>query len=176
MLSSPSAVTNQQSIEVGESDGYVWLRVGGKGSFTQSPQLKGYAEAELKEGRNRFVVDLEECSMMDSTFMGTLAGLAMKLAKTTGGCLQVAGASERNQQSLEDLGLDAIMEINPAQAEWCDHVKEVRSNLSSLNGDEEASDATHILQAHRQLCDANSDNEEKFSTVLDVLEQQVDES
>jgi len=175
VLPSPRSVTEKQSIEVGESDGYVWLRVGGKGSFAKSPQLKAYAEKELRDGRTRFVVDLEKCAMMDSTFMGTLAGLAMKLAKTTGGCLQVAGASERNRQSLEDLGLDALMEVDPRDAEWQGHLEKIRSDLAPLEESGEESDALHVLQAHRQLCDANGNNLSKFATVLDVLEQQTGE-
>ena len=137
--------------------------------------MKSYAEKRLQDGLNRFVIDLDECTMMDSTFMGTLAGLAMKLAKTTGGCLQVAGASERNRQSLEDLGLDALIDLEPKDAEWQGHVGEIRGGLEPLEEPGASPDASHILKAHQELCDANSANLAKFATVLDVLEQQVDE-
>ena len=168
-------MTDNQRIEVGSADGYVWLRVSGKGSFAKTPGLKSYAEKRMEDGQNRFVVDLEECSMMDSTFMGTLAGLAMKLAKTTGGCLQVAGVSERNRQSLEDLGLDALIDLDPQDAEWQGHVDEIRADLEPLEDAEAGPDASHILKAHQELVDANSANLAKFATVLDVLEQQTHE-
>ena len=168
-------MTDNQTIEVGSADGYVWMRVSGKGSFAKTPGLKSYAEKCLEDGQNRFVVDLEECSMMDSTFMGTLAGLAMRVAKTTGGCLQVAGASERNRQSLEDLGLDALIDIEPQEAEWRDHLDEIRGKLEPLVERGDAADASHILKAHQELCDAHSANLAKFATVLDVLEQQTHE-
>lgn len=76
--------------------------------------VKECAERGMNEGRSVIVVDLEACVGMDSTFMGMLAGIAIKLTKLpAGGVLQIAGASERNVQSLEDLGLDALMDINP---------------------------------------------------------------
>ncbi len=166
-------VTDNDIIDVGEADGFVWVRVKVKGTFAASPQMKSYVETRIDEGRTRFVIDLEQCPAMDSTFMGTLAGIAMRLAKTSGGRLQLAGASERNEQSLRDLGLDAVMEINPEGAEWKAHLDEVRGGLAPLEDEREDSDAGHVLEAHRLLCEANESNMEKFATVLDVLEKEL---
>jgi anti-anti-sigma factor len=168
-------VTGNDTIDVGDADGFVWVRVNGKGSFTTSPQLKNYVEERLGDGESRFVVDLEECPSMDSTFMGTLAGIAMKLAKVSGGKLQLAGTSERNQQSLEDLGLDTLMDINPDSAEWSNHLSEVRSHLEPLTDETTESNGSHVLEAHRLLCEADESNLKKFSTVLDVLEKELGE-
>lgn len=160
-------------IDVGEADGFVWVRVKVKGTFTASPLMKSYVETRINEGKTRFVIDLEQCPAMDSTFMGTLAGLAMKLAKLSGGQLQLAGVSDRNEQSLGDLGLDAVMEINPEDAEWSAQVEKVRSSLQPLEDKRDDSDAGHVLEAHRLLCEANESNMEKFATVLDVLEKEL---
>lgn len=163
------------SIEVGETDGHVWVRVRGKGSFATSPPLKGFVERCMDGGDQRFVIDLGECPAMDSTFMGTLAGLAMRLAKKAGGALQLNGVGERNRQSLSDLGLDALLDINPEDATWRGHVEDVRSRLEPIPRETEASDAAHVLDAHRKLCEASEENVKRFSTVLEVLEQDVDE-
>lgn len=166
---------DNDSIDVGATDGFVWVRVNGKGSFATSPQLKSYVEARLEDGEKRLVVDLEHCPAMDSTFMGTLAGIAMRVSKLAEGKMQVAGASERNRQSLEDLGLDALIEIDPDGEEWSGHLEEVRSGLEPLAEEGEDSDAGHVLEAHRLLCEANESNLQKFATVLDVLEKEVGE-
>ena len=164
---------DNDTIDVGEANGFVWVRVDGKGSFATSPQLKGYVEERIGGGESRFVVDLEACPAMDSTFMGTLAGIAMRLSKVTGGKFQLAGASDRNRQSLEDLGLDVLIEINPEGEEWSGHIGEVRSRLEPLASETDESDAGHVLEAHRLLCEANESNLLKFATVLDVLEKDL---
>lgn len=162
---------DNDTLDVGKTDGYVWVRVKGKGSFSSSPPLKGFVERRIESGETRFVIDLGDCPAMDSTFMGTLAGLAMRLAKSSGGRLQLNGVCDRNRQSLEDLGLDALIDIDPADTEWRAHVDDVRGSLEPVQDETEASDAAHVLEAHRQLCEASEENVKKFATVLDVLEQ-----
>lgn len=168
-------MTGNDTIDVGDADGYQWVRVKGKGSFLTSPQLKGFVEERIEDGQARFVIDLEACPAMDSTFMGTLAGLAIRLAKVKEGQLELADVSERNRQSLEDLGLDVLIKIDPAEATWRGVMAGIRSRLEPLKGESEESDAMHVLEAHRKLCVANAKNVEKFSTVLDVLERQAGE-
>src|SRR5450631_2319235 len=65
-----------------ESGPEVWIRVEGRGSFQNSPALKEFSRKLIDEGRRKFVVDLKSCLAMDSTFMGTLAGLAIRLRDT----------------------------------------------------------------------------------------------
>lgn len=167
-------MTENDTIDVGAVDDIQWVRVKGKGSFLTSPPLKAHVEGRIDDGISRFVVDLGDCPAMDSTFMGTLAGLAMRLAKVEEGRLELADVSDRNRQSLEDLGLDVLIGIDPEDAEWRGSIKDIRSELEPLEADADESDAKHVLEAHRKLCVANANNVQKFSTVLDVLERQAD--
>ena len=102
-------MSEEYSISACHENEFSWIRCEGKGSFVNSPMLKDWCEQEINAGVSCIVVDLEECKGMDSTFMGTMAGLAMRLMKLPGGKLQVAEPSECNRKSLEDLGLDALM-------------------------------------------------------------------
>lgn len=132
----------------------------------------------MGQGEELLVVDLEGCTGMDSTFMGTLAGLAMKLNKGGRGVLQVAGANERNRRSLEDLGLDYVLQIEPEDAPWRQRISEVRSVLEPVNGEEGAATneqrAEHVLEAHRLLSSTSEDNRERFRGVVDVLEAELE--
>jgi len=162
------------ALDVGRTDGFVWIRIKGKGLFSTSPPLKGFIESSLESGETQFVIDLGDCPAMDSTFMGTLAGLAMRISRTAGGRLQLNGVCERNRQSLQDLGLEALLEIDPADSEWCGHVEDVRGTLESFSAEAPDNlDAAHILEAHRELCEASEENAGKFSAVLDVLEKRA---
>lgn len=118
------------------------------------------------------VVDLGECSGMDSTFMGTLAGMAARLSAQDRGVLQIADPGERNRRSLEDLGLDFLMEIDPPTAIWRGKTEAIRKQLKSpqANGALGQIQRTrHVLEAHQNLSELNEKNAHEFSGVVDML-------
>jgi len=127
----------------------------------------------MSSGIHCLVIDLEACNGMDSTFMGTMAGIAMRLAKLPNGTLQVHGANEKNRNSLEDLGLSMLLEINPDKPVWCDDVSTLRTSLKECAINDAVDKTQHVFDAHSLLCEADESNDEKFSTVLDVLEAEL---
>lgn len=172
----PLPVIADQPITCGVFKGFSWIRCEGKGSFLNSPMIKSFGEARLKEGESVLVVDLAGCSGMDSTFMGTLAGMASRLSAVDGGTLQVAEAGERNRRSLEDLGLDFLMQINPAEASWRAQLEEIRSCLEPaqpMDSPTQLDRARHVLQAHEDLSDISEENAREFRTVVGTFKNQV---
>ncbi|MDP0491252.1 MAG: STAS domain-containing protein [Verrucomicrobiota bacterium JB023] len=173
-------MTKESSIEVGEVEGSQWVRVHGKGNFVSSPGLKECVEKRLGtngwDGKPTVVVDLDECPAMDSTFMGTLAGLALQLSEQEGR-LAVVGLSERNRDSLSDLGLDALLDLEDEDggSDWDGRLGEIRSGLQQWDGrNKTAAAAEEVLEAHRKLCDVDDRNVKKFGAVLDVLERECE--
>ena len=123
------------------------------------------------------VMDLEVCTGMDSTFMGTLAGLANRLSEK-GGVLEVAGASDKSRRSLEDLGLDFLMAINPEKAVWKGLEDKARDLLKDKVAGVRAGTVLHtrhILEAHEILSETNEGNRLKFSGVVGLLEEELAE-
>lgn len=174
----PLPVTEDHPITCGKFEGFSWVRCEGKGSFLNSPLLKAFGEVRLADGESLLVVDLEACTGMDSTFMGTLAGMASRLAAVEGGCLQIAGADERNRRSLEDLGLDFLMQIDPKTPVWQGRLEEIRTRLEPVrsvaaSGQEQR--ARHVLQAHQVLSGVNDKNAEEFKNVVGALKQQIED-
>jgi anti-anti-sigma regulatory factor len=150
----------------------------GKGSFMNSPRMKTFGEERIGAGERTIVVDLGDCTGMDSTFMGTLAGMAARLSAGGVGGLQIADAGERSRRSLEDLGLDFLMEINPPQAAWRGRVETIRAELKEPRGitlPAKVQRAEHVLEAHRTLSSANEENARKFSGVVTLLESELEE-
>src|SRR6266446_3345121 len=77
------------------ADRIVWVRVEGNGSSTNSTALRDFAKEMIHRGAREFIVDLCNCPVMDSTFMGTLAGISFwlgELAKAV--CLSSISMSE----------------------------------------------------------------------------------
>ena len=167
-------VSKKPSILTYDDGEFSWIRCEGKGSFLNSPCVKEKATSDIDSGSLNIIVDLEGCTGMDSTFMGTLAGIAMRLMKISDGSLKVAAPGDRNRQSLEDLGLDSIMEFVADDSSLDKRLSEVRGKMQPYTeGMTNLKNAPHVLDAHKKLCEADSSNTEKFSTVLDFLEADV---
>lgn len=159
-------------ISVGIFDGFSWIRCEGKGSFLNSPAVKAFGDSRIAAGEMLVVVDLSACTGMDSTFMGTLAGMSTRLSTRGGGVLQIADPGSRNLRSLEDLGLDHLMQIDPPGAVWRANLQSIRGGLKSPS-EAAAIDALqrarHVLEAHQNLSELNDKNAREFSDVVTTL-------
>jgi len=140
--------------------------------------MKAFGDERIAAGENCLVVDLGGCTGMDSTFMGTLAGMAARLSTHDGGVLQIADSGSRNRRSLEDLGLDFLLEIDPPAAIWRGNVDAIRVNLKPpqvpvLTG--QIQRTQHVLDAYQTLSAANDVNAREFSNVVKLLENELAE-
>lgn len=160
--------------------GFTWIRCEGKGSFVISPVMKECAEGRIAAGERCLVIDLEACTGMDSTFMGQLASFSSRLSRLGAkGAVQIAGADERNRASLEDLGLDCLLSIDPPDAPWQARAAEVRAALEPFRPGHPPShrdQARHVLESHQTLASANEENAKKFAGVVGVLQKEVADS
>lgn len=142
-----------------------------------SPALKAFSLERIAAGETRLVVDLQACTGMDSTFMGTLAGMASRLSANDGAALQIADAGERNRHSLEDLGLDFLMEIDPENAVWSGSVEAIRAALKPQRPATplgQIQQTKHVLEAHKVLSETSEQNLRAFSNVVTLLESELE--
>ncbi len=171
-------MTTECPILTGIFNGFSWIRCEGKGSFLNSPTLKEFAAERIAAGESCLVVDLGACTGMDSTFMGTLAGMASRLAALDGGVIQIADVGVRNRRSLEDLGLDFLLEIDPKEAPWLGTIDSIRAGLKPpqpVAAPSQIQRAAQVLEAHQTLADANEKNARVFSSVVTLLEAELAE-
>jgi anti-sigma B factor antagonist len=158
------------SILVGVTGKAVCVKVRGKGSFQNSPALKEFAREMFERGHRAFVIDLSDCPVMDSTFMGTLAGLALRLRESGNGSLLVCNVNERNADLLRNLGLNNLFTVE-SKADVADQTGTESSlsndNLSRLDH------AACMIEAHEALVDADPENLARFKDVLEYLKQDL---
>ena len=147
-----------------ESGPEVWIRVEGRGTFQNSPALKDFSRKMMDEGRSGFIVDLKNCPAMDSTFMGTLAGLAIRLRDKCTGDLWVIHRNERNAELLAGLGLDPLFSDKPLPAEFRGECKEAIHHAADKAATREA-----MHDAHAACIAVDPRNEEKFKDVIEHL-------
>ncbi len=165
------------SILVGCNQKVVCIRVQGKGSFQNSTGIKRFAEAMINRGHRDFVVDLAACPVMDSTFMGTLTGVALRLRGVGQGGLHVINSNERNTSLLEGLGLDQILSVENGEGSdsiTAKHPETVATELLPEAGAVDKKTATEtMIAAHQALVDADPENFGKFKDVIDYLKQDL---
>jgi anti-anti-sigma regulatory factor len=151
----------------------VWVKVEGKGSFLNSGNLKEFAQEMVNRGYREFVIDLQNCAMMDSTFMGTMAGVALRLKELGHGHLHVVHCGTRSRELLSGLGLDQIFSIhgNGSTAPDCQSLERQAENDRAAEAKREQ--AQTILEAHEALCQAAPENFLRFKDVLDYLKQDL---
>ncbi|MEP6822568.1 MAG: STAS domain-containing protein [Chthoniobacterales bacterium] len=162
----------QSSIQVGVNGKAVWVKVEGKGSFLNSGNLKEFASEMVNRGYREFVLDLEDCAMMDSTFMGTMAGVALRLKELGHGHLHVIHCGQRSRDLLTGLGLDQIFSIhaNGASApQW----ETLSSEPIAAPSVQKQQQAQQMLDAHEALCEAAPENFSRFKDVLEYLKQDL---
>jgi len=158
------------SILVGTSERTVWVKVEGKGSFLNSTGLKEFAKEMTNRGYRDFVVDLAACPLMDSTFMGTLTGMSLRLRELGQGGVRVMNLNERNRDLLTNLGLDQLMLLDTAPA--ASDAQPVQQVLPTEPPDKQTRAET-MLAAHEDLVNANPANQAKFKDVLEYLRQDL---
>jgi anti-sigma B factor antagonist len=158
----------QSSILVGVNGPAVWVKVEGRGSFLNSGNLKEFAREMVDRGYREFVIDLEHCVMMDSTFMGTMAGVALRLKELGQGHLHIVHCRERSYDLLSGLGLDQLFSIhyNGAVAPDC-------QSFGQEAKPDKKEQAETMLEAHEALCQAAPENISRFKDVLDYLKQDL---
>ena len=166
-----TTLTNS-GILAGRTQAGVWVRIDGRGSHQNSPELKAFIARQLENttGGQRVIVDLSSCTGMDSTFMGILTCIATRL-EDAGGALLVIHAAGRNGELLRGLGLDALFSVDDEDSSLtcCDWT--TPEDCESLCAQESSkTERTGVcLEAHEALAKADARNLPRFRDVIDLM-------
>ena len=100
---------SETTLSVCVRDHTACVRVAGRANFTSSVDFKRLVQQLQDDGCSEIVLDLRECRLMDSTFLGVLAGIGTRCDETrTQGkrCLvELYQPSERVAELLDNLGV-----------------------------------------------------------------------
>ncbi|MDE1169633.1 MAG: STAS domain-containing protein [Verrucomicrobium sp.] len=162
----------KSTVQVARRDKLVYVQVRGRGSFQNAAHLKGFCDEMLKTGAEDFLIDLKECSYLDSTFLGILAGIGLKLRTAGHGLVEVIHASHRNAELIQNLGLDRLFRfhLKPPEFEGV--------SLEQLDGPATGRQQTGalMLQAHETLIKWDQQNATKFKDVVAYLREDLGQS
>ena len=145
----------------------VFVRVEGRATHLQAAPFQTFARQMINRGHQAFELDLGSCNSMDSTFLGVLVGLSMKLEKLGGPKPVVFRAAESTHELFKTLGVERFFELEgPHHAE-----AQAAGEFNELEGAScKASDwAPTILGAHQLLCEVDDRNAPRFQDLLEYL-------
>lgn len=145
--------------------GTVWLRVEGNGTFQNSALVRVYTEQMFEAGHRSFAFDLHQCKLMDSTFLGTLTGLALRLREDPRGRVGFARVNAKVESLFGRYGLDRVLAFQGFEA--APPAPEEMEELDLLTTKEFKRDT--IVEAHEALAASSPENEERFGEVVEFL-------
>jgi anti-anti-sigma regulatory factor len=163
-MSNPTA---KLSVLVGEN--FACVKIAGRANFMSSPDFKTLLTELNQKGYCRFIVDLSECLLMDSTFLGVLAGFGLMKNPdgTPGRCeIELANPNARISELLENLGVLPLFKVTTGVLQLPGNAE--TQTPQPVNHTAEEVTRTS-LEAHQALMAANPDNIARFKDVAQFL-------
>jgi anti-sigma B factor antagonist len=151
----------------------VLVRIEGRANFQNSGCLRDFITEMIQQGRRRFVLDFLQCTGMDSTFLGVLAGAALQLRKpASAGTLVLVRVGPRNLELIRNLGLHRLLTVEAG--EFPMHFNGQDAALPCADRSE-LDNAKLCLAAHENLVAADEGNRAKFQDVIVFLRNRIEQ-
>ncbi|MGO8674319.1 MAG: STAS domain-containing protein [Limisphaerales bacterium] len=149
---------------------FACVRITGRVNFASGPDFKTLLDELRQRGFEHLVLDLSECTLMDSTFLGVLVGFGLKLGATPQAplCprLELLNPNARITELLESLGVLQLFSIRDGPLFTPAGVQ------TAVRAPADASQAEltrACLEAHKTLMQINPDNIPRFKDVAQFL-------
>ncbi len=151
---------------------FACLKVAGRANFATSVDFKiVLAGLELK-GYPYIIIELSDCSLMDSTFLGVLAAFGVRLNPAGANCvnqvIELRNANERLLELLESLGVLHLFKTCQGELPECEEITSAPCNPSR----EALTRAS--LEAHQTLMEINPANVSRFKDVTKFLAEDLE--
>jgi len=149
------------------------VKIQGRANFASSIDFKLLVNELLAQQYTCFVLDLTDCTLMDSTFLGVLAGFGLKMKKDqktdgSGPSLELMNANPRIMELLENLGVLELFRIfqvpsvelapDAVSMKTVESIKPTREDITR-----------NCLEAHKTLMALTPENAAKFKDVTKFL-------
>lgn len=169
-MTSPSS-----QVLVAVQNGTALVKVRGRATFVCSADFRSFVYQLRERGCQRYILDLTDCVIMDSTFLGMLAGFGMRVQQDAHaqGSVRLLNPNPRVTDLLENLGVTHLFEVDCDAAPIDLHEAEARELVPSAAHDELSRTS---LDAHETLMALNPANIPKFKDVARFLKDDLNKT
>ena len=162
------------SVSVWVGDQFVCIKLSGRANFQSSIDFRTLINHLHSKGHKRFVIDVASCQLMDSTFLGVLASLALRFGQHQNGTdptpLELLNPTDRVLDMVDNLGITQYFKIMHGKAPVEGDFSPVEKSAASTD---RAETTKTCLEAHRVLMELNPANVAKFKDVARFLEEDL---
>lgn len=168
---------NAAKLLVYDAGKFACVRIVGRANFHSSVDFKTLVNELKARGCHFFVLDLEQCVLMDSTFLGVLAGFGLKSRASEGEeswSIELLNPNTRIMELLESLGVLELFQVAQGLTrvpEGCAVAEHVPASPASKL---ELSNA--CLEAHETLMSLSPENRARFKDVAQFLAEDIKHS
>jgi anti-sigma B factor antagonist len=153
---------------------FACVKIIGRANFGSSIDFRTLVTELRQKGYTFFVLDLSECTLMDSTFLGVLAGFGLKMTGTEKGgsepAIELLNPNARISELLENLGVLHLFRVRQG-ASAPPAGTETREHSPSNPPKDELQSA--CLEAHQTLMDIDPANVPKFKDLTQFLSEDL---
>jgi anti-anti-sigma regulatory factor len=149
-------------------DRFACVKIRGRATFTSSIDFKTVLTELRLKGYNYFVLDLADCTLMDSTFLGVLTGFGLKMRPQDGGnaAIELLNPNERVVELLDSLGVIDLFKLTSGLRELpqgCELTQPEPGMHSRLEN------TAACIEAHKILMSLSPENAARFKDVAQFL-------
>lgn len=145
-----------------ETDNLVIIRIEGKGTWVESKAFLEFCKRRIDE-KKRIAIDLSACKLLDSTFLGSIAYLALKRDK-----MGIFSPCAEVRRATKTLGLEKIIE-EIQLPKGITGKGEIDKKKLSLQ-----EQAEMILLAHKSLIKVDPGNLSEFKDLIETVEKEIE--
>jgi len=165
---------SSDNLAVWVDDSLACVKITGRAGCECSVDFRKLILSLRDKGWRRFVLDLTDCQLMDSTFLGVLAGLGIRFseepAAPSRAAIELLNPSTRIAALLENLGVNDLFPVLKGERIAGGPFESVPP---SPGQPDRAELQRTSLAAHQLLCKLDPKNEAKFKDVCKFLEEDL---
>jgi anti-sigma B factor antagonist len=155
---------------------FACVKIAGRANFNSSIDFRTLVTGLQAKGFCCFVIDLSECVLMDSTFLGVLAGFGLKMRQDANDAdtarVTLLNPNDRVTELLENLGMLELFRITHGKLTSPEGALEVCSPEPGQSSRKELTRA--CLEAHETLMAINPENVARFKDVAKFLAEDLE--
>lgn len=153
---------------------FACVKITGRANFTLSIEFQMLLNELRKNGFTFVVMDLSDCMLMDSTFLGMLTGFGLKMTQANGESgphtVELLNPNARISELLDNLGVLHLFKVRQGNASLPDCVEQPSPQAANPNQQQLT---RACLEAHETLMSLNAENAKKFKDVAQYLAEEL---
>lgn len=150
----------------------VCIRVQGRATHLHATPLQTFARDKMSQGHASFEIDLGRCTSMDSTFLGVLVGLSMKLEREGRSKPTLTHAAPRTLELFKTLGVERFFELG-CETALVEPSDRLQFNTLATPEPSRSEWAMTVMNAHQLLCEVDDSNGPRFQDLLEYLKRDL---